>query len=141
MGQWLILVFLISELSLAISSVIVIKLDEGDEDAKQIASIIEAKIHKQEERLMKLETILDSLNSTFQGTYAKHDRNIKRLTRVTQSQDDKITSINSTFVDVYNSQQTEIKNLTKQNKELQGNIQLLNSRTKGNEKHLTNSFE
>ena len=141
MGQWLILVFLISELSLAISSVIVIKLDEGDEDAKQIASIIEAKIHKQEERLMKLETILDSLNSTFQGTYAKHDGNIKRLTRIIQSQDDKITSVNSTFVDVYNTQQTEIRNLTKQNKELQENIQLLNSRTKGNEKHLTNSFE
>ena len=116
-----------------LSSVIVIKLDDDDEKVKQIASIIEGKIHQQEEELMTLETELDSLNATFQNTYKKHEEVMKELEEVTESQDDKITSINSTFKDAYNSQQTEIRNLTEQNKKLQENIQLVINNTKKGE--------
>ena len=135
MAQWLKLLFLVSELSLVLSSVIVIKLDDDDEQVRQIASIIEGKIHQQEKELMRLETEMDSLNSTFQSTYMKHERVIAELKDATKSQGDKITSVNSTLKNAYNDQQTEIKNLTKQSKELQKSVQFLNSTRLGNEEH------
>ena len=138
MAQWLNLLFLVSELSLVLSSVIVIKLDDDDEQVKQIASIIEGKIHQQEEELMRLETEMDSLNSTFQSTYMKHERVMTELKDVTKSQGDKITSVNSTLKGAYNNQQTEIKNLTEQSKKLQETVQLLNSTRSGNEEHFQN---
>ena len=100
--SWLKLLFLISELSLAISSVIVIKLDGDEEEAKKIAAIIEAKISKQEEVLKQLKDITKAQNST-------------------------IGLLNSTFQDAYDLQQEQIKNLTEKNIELKSQIKQITS--------------
>ena len=80
MGQWLNLLLLVSELSLVLSNVIVINLDEDDEEVRKIASIIEAKIHNQNKDLQKLKDNVALLNTTFRNAYNAQQTQIKNLT-------------------------------------------------------------
>ena len=80
MGQWLNLLLLVSELSLVLSNVIVINLDEDDEEVRKIASIIEAKIHNQNKDLQKLKNNVALLNTTFRNAYNAQQTQMKNLT-------------------------------------------------------------
>ena len=136
--KWLKLVFLISQVTLVLSSVIVVKLDgEDNEEVKQIASIIEAKIHEQNEEIEMLKNItetqdykISSLNSSMNYEHIQQEKVNNELRKVAQAQSNKIASLNSTFKDVYNTQQTEIEKLTEQNKEMEGKIQEILNKTK-----------
>ena len=79
MGQWLNLLLLVSELSLVLSNVIVIKLDD-DVEAGKITSIIESKIRGQNKDLQKLKDNVAFLNSTFTNAYNAQRMQIKNLT-------------------------------------------------------------
>ena len=79
MGQWLNLLLLVSELSLVLSNVIVIKLDD-DVEAGKITSIIESKIREQNKDLKKLKDNVAFLNSTFTNAYNAQRMQIKNLT-------------------------------------------------------------
>ena len=138
MVEWLKFVLLISQLTIVISNVIVVKLDgEDNAEVKQIASIIEAKIHKQNEEVEKLKNITEThdddisfLNSTMNYEYIQQQKVNDELKKVAQAQTKEIASLNSTFKDAYNTQQTEIENLAKQNKEMEGKIQEILNKTK-----------
>ena len=136
--KWLKLVFLILQVTLVLSSVIVVKLDgEDNEEVKQTVSIIEAKIHKQNEEVEKLKNIAETLddeisflNSTMSYENIQQEKVNDKLRKVAQAQRNEIASLNATFKDAYNTQQTEIEKLTKQNKEIEGKIQEILNKTK-----------
>ena len=86
MAPWLKVFLLISELSLALSSVVV----SGDEE-ETIASLIKAKLGKQEELL-------------------------KQLKQVTKAQNSSINLLNVTFEDTRDLQQEQINFLLKKTK-------------------------
>ena len=134
MEQWLKLLLLVSELSLVFSSVIVIKLDEDDEETKQIASIIEANIQKQNDELQKLKSVTDAqiafLNLTVYDTYKRQQRANNEIRKDALAQTDKVAFLNSTFRNTYDAQQAQIKDLNEQNKEMQEEIQEILNNTK-----------
>ena len=135
MVEWLKFVFLISQLTIVISSVIVVKLDgEDNAEVKQIASIIEAKIHKLNEEVVELKNITEAhdndisfLNSTMNYERIQQQKVNDELRKVAQAQTKEIAALNSTFKDAYNTQQK-----IKQNQEMEGKIQEMLNKTKSN---------
>ena len=147
MALWLKCLLLCLKLSLALSGVIVLKLDD-EEDTKAIAGIIESKIDKQEEVLEQLkgtteaqDATIELLNSTFKYTLHHQQEQIDNLTtqneelksdiakatgelkQLKQSATGQDNTTNSTFYQALNAQQEQIKQLDDQSKQLKQDIQ------------------
>ena len=129
MLMWLRVLLLVAELSLVLSTVVVIKITEDDEQEKQIAAI-EAKLDSHDEELKQLGNDSQTQNDT-----------INFLSNLTQELQEKFEKHQDDFQNTNVSHQEQLNHLTKKIKEMLNHDIIFELQVKEHQADLNKTFQ